>query len=57
MPGRIGRRRLNGKLGILDLYTVYLTTGDAKAERSAQCRALAKALAAPEHALSVIGGH
>ena len=56
VPGRIGRLRLKGKLGSLDLYSVYLTTGDAKSERSAQCRALAKALAAPEHALSIIGG-
>ena len=40
VPGRIGRLRLKGKLGSLDLYSVYLTTGDAKSERAAQCRAL-----------------
>jgi exonuclease III len=56
VPGRIGRLRLHGSEGDLDLYTVYLTTGDAKVERAAQRRALAKALAPPERALSIIGG-
>jgi exonuclease III len=57
VPGRIGRLRLQGTSGSVDLYTVYLTTGpNTKAERLAQCRALAGALAPPEQALTIFGG-
>ncbi len=57
VPGRIGRLRLKGSQSALDLYSVYLTTGsEAKQERIAQCEALARAIAEPEQALSIIGG-
>ncbi len=40
----------------MDLYTVYLTTGEAKDERMQQVFSLAQAIAPSEKALSILGG-
>jgi exonuclease III len=54
--GRAMVVRLEGPLGALDVINVYLHTGDAKAERAATMRALARLIRPPDRALTIILG-
>ena len=56
VAGRVARLRLDGKEGALEIFTVYLTTGDAAEERANQRRALAAHLPKPHEARAVMGG-
>ena len=56
VPGRIGCLRLQGNSGCVDIWCVYLTTGDAKDVRDKQLKALYPHLRPAAHALTIIGG-
>ncbi len=57
--GRIGRLRLEGPQGCLDIFVLYLTTGnnaEAKDERAKQARLLARHIAPQSDRLSLVLG-
>lgn len=58
-PGRIGRLRLEGAQGCLDIYVLYLTTGNSSSDRedrAGQARLFSQHLASQDARLSLVMG-
>jgi hypothetical protein len=56
IPGRVGGLKLQVSQGCVDMWCLYLTTGDAKEDRERQLQALYPHLRPASQTLTILGG-